>query len=137
MKSLIILVVIAISFFGCKRTVETECGKLRCPPNEIDIYLAVVDANGKPARASYIETYNTRTGKKNLDLQSQANHGGRTPSRYTLFTNPMSYSSSGDNMIVLVRSESGKEYNLNYLIKGGNCACEVQKLSGPDQLTIE
>jgi hypothetical protein len=137
MKSLLILAVLAISLFGCKRTIETECGKLRCPPNEKNIYLSVVDAKGKRARASYIETYNTRTGKKHFDLQSQANYGGGTPGSYLLFSNPMSYSFLGDNVTVLIRSESGKEYNLNYLIKGGNCACEVQKLSGPDQLTIE
>lgn len=137
MKSLSILLVVALAFLGCKRTVETECGKLRCPPVQNTIYLSIVNAQGKPVKVSYIETYNTRTGKKYTDLQAQANFAGGIPTEYRLFTGPSSFSTFGDNVMVLVRSESGKEYKLLYLIKGGNCACEVTKLSGADNLIIE
>lgn len=131
------LLLLAICLFGCKRKMESDCGTLNCPPQRNTIFLSVVDLNGKPAKAAYIETYNTRTGNKQINLQDPPNYLGGETYKYKLFYNARDFSSSGDNVTVLLKSESGKEYKLIYLVKGGNCACEVEKLSGLSSITVE
>jgi len=38
------------------------------------VQLSVVDANGKPVKVAYIETINTRTGRKRTNLQNGPNY---------------------------------------------------------------
>ncbi|MET3114620.1 hypothetical protein AAKU52_002355 [Pedobacter sp. CG_S7] len=136
MRTYLILFLTVFSF-GCKRTMETECGTLSCPPTTNTISLSIIGTDGKPTKAYYLETYNTRTKEKKINLQDSPNYNGGITYKYRLFSNPRNFSSSGDNVIVLVKSESGKEFKLVYLVQGGKCACEVKKLSGPSILTID
>lgn len=115
----------------------TECGTIKCPPVRNTVYLSTKDLNGRPTAVSYIETHNIRTGKKEVNLQNSPNYTGGETYRYKLFYNIRDFSFSGDNVLVLVRSQSGKEYILDYTIKGGNCACEVEKVSGVSELVVE
>ena len=132
-----LLFLLAFLFFGCKKNVETECGTLRCPPLRITVQLSVVDTDGKPAKAAYIETINTRTGRKRTNLQNGPDYIATTAYKYNLFQRPSDFSSAGDLVEVLVRSQSGKEYKLTYVIKGGKCTCDLEKLSGPEILVLD
>lgn len=132
-----LLLLIVICLLGCEKTedVLTDCGILRCPVIRNTIYLSVKDVNGNPTEAAYIETYNTRTKKKEINLQT--NSYGSLTYEYPLFRRPRDFSFVGDSVVVLLKSKSGKEFTLNYIIKGGNCTCEVQKVSGPDSIVID
>lgn len=136
MKTKIFLLFVII-LSGCKRMMQTDCGILRCPSVRNAIYLSVVDANGEPTKASYIETYNTRTEKKEINLQDPPRYNGGANYKYKLFVNPRDFSFGGDFVHVVVKSESGKEFKLDYIIKGGNCTCDVEKVRGADLVVID
>ena len=124
---------------SCNKKEErfTICGTMRCPADRNVIYLSIVNGNGIPTKASYIETYNTRTGRKEINLQDSPNYPGGESYKYRLFFNPRAFSTEGDYVVVLVKSETGKEFKVNYLMQGGDCACDVKKVDGPDVLKIE
>ncbi|RZJ82416.1 MAG: hypothetical protein EOO47_00660 [Flavobacterium sp.] len=135
-NSLFILLVIFLA--GCEtREVPTDCGTLNCLPIKNSVYLSTFDANGKPVKPKYIETHNLRSGVKQINLQDSRDYIGEETFKYKLFSRTRDFSSGGDKVNVLVRSETGKEYILEYLIKGGNCTCDIEKIYGPDKLVMD
>lgn len=122
---------------GCEtREIPTDCGSLNCLPIKNSVYLATFDANGKPAKPKYIETHNLRSGEKQFNLQDSRDYIGQETFKYKLFTRTRDFSSGGDKVNVIVKSETGKEYLLEYVIKGGNCTCDIEKVYGPENLLM-
>jgi hypothetical protein len=126
-----------ICIIGCKTEVETPCGTLRCPVNTKSISISTIDAFKKPLKAAYIESYNYRTGIKNTNLQDRPHIINFKAYKYSVFENPRAFSTKGDAVSLYIRSESGKETTTNYKIAGGECACEVIKISGPEVIQIK
>ncbi|RYG09394.1 MAG: hypothetical protein EOO07_23935 [Chitinophagaceae bacterium] len=133
-----LFILLAIFLAGCEtREVPTDCGILNCLPIKNSVYLSTFDANGKPAKPKYIEIHNLRSGEKQINLQDSRDYIGEETFKYKLFSRTRDFSSGGDKINVLVRSETGKEYILEYLIKGGNCTCDIEKIYGPDKLVMD
>ncbi|HEX8609086.1 MAG TPA: hypothetical protein VF679_10650 [Pedobacter sp.] len=135
MKKLAFLMLLGI--FGCKSPVETPCGILRCPAEAVSISVLTIDASGKSVKAAYIETLNLRTGFRDINLQEFRNHVKQVTYKYKIFGNPRRFSTTGDAVSVLIRSESGNESTTYFKIAGGECTCDVLKISGPEVIQID
>ena len=126
-----------LSSLGCRREVQTICGTLRCPVEQTSISIFTVDRFGKPSKAAYIESFNFRTGRRHIDLQEWPNPVNGVSYKYRLFQSPSEFSSTGDAVSVTIRSMSGNESISYYKIAGGECSCNVSKLSGLDTIQID
>ena len=126
-----------LSSLGCRREVQTICGTLRCPIEQKTVSISTVDALGKPMKAAYIETFNFRTGVRRTDLQGWPYVINPVAFKYELFRSPSEFSSSGDAVSIKIRSETGSESLTYHKIAGGECACDVRRISGLSVIQID
>jgi hypothetical protein len=132
-----LFLILLISTFGCKRQVETLCGTLKCPIEEKTVSISTVDAFHKPLKAAYIESFNYRTGVRHTNLQGWPHLVNAVSYKYRVFDNPRAFSATGDAVSLTIRSESGKESTTYHKIAGGQCACDVIRISGLDVIQID
>jgi hypothetical protein len=135
MKWFILLMLIGT--LGCTREVQTICGTLRCPNDQKTVSISTVDALGKPMKAAYIETFNFRTGVRRTDLQGWPYVINPVAFKYELFRRPSEFSSSGDAVSIKIRSETGSESLTYHKIAGGECSCDVIRISGLAVIQID
>jgi len=120
-----------------KKSTDSECGKIICTEEFRSIGIKYVDNKGLPAQVKDFSAVNQRTGEKVVPRVTAIT---TIKGSYIVIDdlNTKTLSEAGDDLKVTATSmETNQTKSVTVKVKGGKCACHVDKLSGPEQVTFD
>ena len=134
-----ILLAASISLFSCSAgKVNTSlCEPMICTQEFRMVQVKIKDALGNPVTVQNFKAINKRTGKSTIqdnDPVTISNQGN-----YTVASDAdvKEISETGDSITVTaVHPETNKKVTADFVVSGGKCACHINKISGPAELTL-
>jgi hypothetical protein len=130
-KTAIIALCFALSACSKNNVNSSKCGNQVCTENFATITISFFDSDGDPATVSNFSAVNKRTGDT-LGRQKQYN---MYPPNVFLVADDGDLdklSAKGDSIdIKATDSLTDQVHTTAVVISGGECACHVEKLSGP------
>lgn len=139
MKKILFTILITSAFLSCKKkTPESECGNVICTEQFVSLYIKFVDNKGAGTEVKDFSVVNQRTGDKKYPTIT----GYLTVERGTyIFAddgNTKSLSEEGDDLKITATSvATNQTKSVIVKVKGGKCACHIEKVSGPEQLAFD
>ena len=120
---------------ACDR--ETECPPRFCTEQFVSVALSFADTSGNPVSVRDVSAVNTRTGANYAPEVA-----GIRPdsSRYIMITDSEkeTLSARGDTIrVTAAHAATGQVKTAELVVSGGECACHIQKLSGPDRVVFD
>jgi len=139
MKKLALALLLISTFLACKKkSTGSECGNRICTEEFRSLVIKFSDKKGLPAEIKDFNVVNQRTGEKvyaNSAMTSSLIKGS-----FIIVDdgNVKDLSESGDDLKVTGTSvETNQTKSVTVKVKGGKCACHIDKLSGPEQVTFD
>jgi len=128
-----------ILLFSCSgaKINTSQCEPMICTQEFRMVQVKIKDALGNPVIVKDFTAINKRTGKstvQNNDPVTISNQGN-----YTVASDAdvKLLSETGDSItITAVHPETNKKISAEFVVSGGKCACHINKISGPAELTL-
>lgn len=128
-----------ILLFSCSgaKINTSQCEPMICTQEFRMVQVKIKDALGNPVIVKDFTAINKRTGKstvQNNDPVTISNQGN-----YTVASDAdvKELSETGDSItITAVHPETNKKISAEFVVSGGKCACHINKISGPAELTL-
>ncbi len=124
-------------FWGCSNIKQAECEDMICTQEFRMVQVKFNDASGSPVTVKDFSAVNKRTGEKTVqdnEPQTINNQG-----IYTVASDAdvKKLSETGDLIVVSAsHPTSNKRIEAEFVVSGGLCACHINKVSGPAELTF-
>ncbi len=121
---------------ACDR--ETECPPRFCTEQFVSVALSFADASGNPVPVRDVAAVNTRTGTNYAP--EAAGIRPDSASRYIIITDSekQTVSGRGDTIrVTAAHAATGQEKTAELVVSGGECACHIQKVSGPARVVFD
>lgn len=139
MKKIALAVFLVASLLSCKKkTAESDCESKNCTLEFRTISIKYLDNKGAAADVKDFSVVNQRTGEKVY---------AKPTTEYILIKGTCkvvddgytkSLSEQGDNLLVTATSlATNQTKSVVVKVSGGKCACHINKISGPDQVTFD
>ena len=99
--------------------------------------IRIKDALGNPVAVKDFKAINKRTGKSTAQDNDSISFGNQ--GNYTVASDAdvRELSETGDSITVTaVHPQTNKKLSADFVISGGKCACHINKVSGPVELTL-
>lgn len=136
-KIALALLLISVMLSCKKKSTDSECGNRMCTEEFRSIGINYVDNKGLPAQVKDFSAVNQRTGEKIVPRMTAIT---TIKGSYTVIDdlNTKTLSEAGDDIKVTGTSvETNQTKSVIVKVKGGKCACHIDKLSGPEQVTFD
>lgn len=138
MKKIALALLLISVILSCKKkSTDSECGNRMCTEEFRSIGINYVDNKGLPAQVKDFSAVNQRTGEKIVPRMTAIT---TIKGSYTVIDdlNTKTLSETGDDIKVTGTSvETNQTKSVIVKVKGGKCACHIDKLSGPEQVTFD
>ncbi len=133
------ILAVTISLFSCStgKLNTSQCEPMICTQEFRMVQVKIKDAMGNPVTVKDFKAINKRTSKSTVqdnDPISITNQGN-----YTVASDAdlKELSETGDVITVTaVHPETNKKVSADFVVSGGRCACHINKISGPAELTM-
>ena len=139
MKKIALVLLMGVALLTCKKNKTTsDCGDKICTEEFASVVLKFVDNKGAGAEVKDFNVINQRTGER-----VTANSSISTSTIKGLFiivddNNKLGLSEQGDDLKITGTSvETGQTKSVVIKVSGGKCACHINKISGPEQVTFD
>ena len=139
MKNLILALLIGSALLSCKKkTTGSDCENKICTEEFRSLVIKFVDNKALGTEVKDFSVVNQRTGEKVF-----ANSGAGAnliKGAYIVVDdgNTKSLSEEGDDLKVTGTSVETKQTKSAVIkVQGGRCACHINKVSGPEQITFD
>ncbi|TKC00629.1 hypothetical protein [Pedobacter cryophilus] len=137
MKTLCCFITV-IMFWSCNKPEEINCENLICTQEFRIVNVKFIDALGNAIEVKDFKSLNLRTNK---DLTS-SNYVDPINAKgyYTVVTdaNTKDLSSKGDYIRVSAKHPvNGTIKEVDFVVSGGECACHISKISGPEEIVFK
>lgn len=123
---------------SCDDEIASECEERNCTLEFRSIGISFADNKGAPAEVKQFSVINQRT-KKTL-FQNSSRASDLTIGDYIVAHdgNTKDLSEEGDDLKVTATSiETNQTKSVLVKVKGGKCACHIDKVSGPEQVVFD
>jgi hypothetical protein len=95
------------------------------------------DASGNPVTAKDFAAINKRTGESTVQNNEPATDYNQGMYTVASDADVKKLTESGDIITVTAtHPETGKKVSAEFVVSGGQCACHINKISGPAELTL-
>ncbi|TKC04397.1 hypothetical protein [Pedobacter frigoris] len=137
MKRIALALLMAGTLLACKKDRNnTDCGNKICTDIFVSATVKFVDNKGLAAEVKDYSVVNQRTGEK-IDAHFTSSY--YVKGSYLVvndnFTSKLS--EAGDDLKVTGTSvETNQTKSAVVKVKGGECACHIEKVSGPEQIAF-
>jgi hypothetical protein len=139
LKKLFFVLLAAVPFaVSCNEESKSNCPNKVCTEEFAMITIKAVNKKGEPVRLRSITSVNQRT-KESLKTIDDT-YAGLQKGTYIAVDDKSTklLSEAGDSVLVTAIDSSGTITKTAVLkVAGGNCACHVSKVSGPDEIKFE
>lgn len=129
--------VLVVLLAACDKTDNSNCGGKICDQRLATLVVKFVDKNGVGVAVDNYSAVNQRTGdtlgvaRKNVNFEAGI---------YTVANDMhiMKLSESGDDIKVTgTYTKEAQTKSAIIKVKGGNCACHISKVDGPEQIKFD
>jgi len=139
MKNLILTLLFVSTLLSCEeKTNEPDCEDKMCTMEFRSLVIKFVDNKGAAAEVKDFSVVNQRTGEK---VNANSSIGANLPKGSYVTVddgNTKKLSEAGDDLKITGTSvETNQTKSAIVKVKGGKCACHIQKVSGPEQVTFD
>lgn len=139
MKNLILALFMGSALLSCKKkTADSACGNKMCTQEFRSIVIRFVDNKAIGTEIKDLSVVNQRTGEK--VYANSATTANLTIGAHIVVDdgNTKSLSEEGDDLKITGTSVATKQTKSAVIkVQGGNCACHINKVSGPEQITFD
>ncbi|WP_175636505.1 hypothetical protein [Pedobacter ghigonis] len=139
MKKTILALFIGLSVLSCKKNkAKSDCLDKMCTYEFRSVVFRFMDNKGEGAEVKDFSVINQRTGAK-VTTNSSAN-SNLIKGAFIIVDdgNTRSLSEGGDNLKITGTSvQTNQTKSAIIKVSGGECACHINKLSGPDQVAFD
>lgn len=137
-KTALILLLCAVLFTECKKKNTSDCPSTICTESFAMVTFSFTDKNGVGIGVKNYSAVNQRTGDtiKNASAASIS----LIPGTYIVVDDNYikKLSGEGDDIRVSGTHETtGQTKTAIIKVAGGECACHIQKISGPDKISFD
>ena len=139
MKKITLVLVMGIALFACKKNKGTsDCENKVCTEEFVMKGIKFVDKNGAGAEIKDLSVVNQRTGEK---LYAKSSASANTIKGYYIVLddgNKLQLSAQGDDLKITGTSITTNQTKSAIVkVSGGDCACHISKISGPEQIAFD
>ncbi|SDE49196.1 hypothetical protein SAMN04488024_12515 [Pedobacter soli] len=133
------LLLIALSVLSCKKNkTKTDCRDKMCTYEFRSVGFRFMDNKGEGAEVKDFSVINQRTGEKVMANSSMTSNLVKGAFIIADDGNVRSLSEQGDNLKITGTSvQTNQTKSAVIKVSGGECACHIAKLSGPDQIAFD
>ncbi len=138
MKKITFALLMGIALLTCKKNKTTsDCGGKICTEEFASIMIKFVDNKGAGTEVKDVDVINQRTGKRIMANSSISTNTTKGVFIVVDDQNKLDLSDQGDDLKITGTSV-GTQQTKSVIIKvsGGECACHIAKISGPDQIAF-
>ncbi|MBC8051935.1 MAG: hypothetical protein H7Y13_02615 [Sphingobacteriaceae bacterium] len=135
------LLITIISLNSCNEQILTDndedCPSLVCTEEFRSVTVKFRDASGKPVTVTNFGSVIRRTGKT---PQSGVVDSINFKGSYAVVTDndTKNLSTLGDTIDVSgVHHQTNQKKTVQFVVKGGKCACHIEKVSGPEEIVFD
>lgn len=138
MKKLAIILLLGGLFLSCEKNSTENCEERACTMEFRMLTIRFVDKQGQAEEVKDFNVMNQRTGKRVYANSSASANLIKGSYIFVDDGNTQSLSAEGDDLKI-----SGTSLTTNQVksaivkVKGGKCACHIEKVSGPDQIAFD
>ncbi len=129
-----LFLLIPFAIGGCTPAKSVQCENMICTQEFRSVTVKFKDASGNAVAVKDFKSVNNRTGKEITSESSQNNWGG-----YTVVSDAdtKTLSEKGDAIVVTAtHPATNKRVSAEFVVSGGACACHINKISGPEEITF-
>lgn len=139
MKQIVLAAFLVASLLSCKKkTTEANCENQMCTEEFRSVSIKFVDNKGAAADVKDFSVVNQRTGEKVYANSIIAYSMIKGSYMVVDDGNTKSLSEQGDNLKITATSlATNQTKSVLIKVSGGECACHINKVSGPDQVTFD
>ncbi|AOM77493.1 hypothetical protein [Pedobacter steynii] len=139
MKKLILILLMGSALLSCKKkTTDSECGDRICTEEFRSFVITFLNNKAVGTEVKDLSVINQRTGERVYANSSMTTN--LTKGSYLIVDdgNTKSLSEEGDDLKITGTSvETNQTKSATIKVKGGKCACHIDKISGPLQITFD
>jgi len=139
MKNLILALLMGSALLSCKKkTTDSACGDKMCTEEFRSLVIKFVNNKGLGTEVKDVSVVNQRTGEK-VYANSGATANLIIGAHIVVDDgNTKSLSEEGDDLKITGTSVETKQTKSAVIkVQGGRCACHINKVSGPEQITFD
>ncbi|WP_316791348.1 hypothetical protein [Pedobacter frigoris] len=138
MKRIALALLMAGSLLACKKDRNnTNCGDRICTEEFVSVSIKFVDSKGAAAEVKDYSVINQRTGEK-IDANSTSSFYQKG---FFIVVNDgytAKLSEAGDDLKITGTSvETNQTKSAVVKVKGGKCACHIERVSGANQIAFD
>ncbi|MNK45554.1 hypothetical protein D3C87_643160 [compost metagenome] len=139
MKKTILALFIGLSVLSCKKNkAKSDCLDKMCTYEFRSVVFRFMDNKGEGAEVKDFSVINQRTGAKVTTNSSATSNLIKGAFIIVDDGNTRSLSEGGDNLKITGTSvQTNQTKSAIIKVSGGECACHINKLSGPDQVAFD
>lgn len=139
MKSLILALMLASTLLSCeKNKTDSACEEKTCTEEFRSLTVKFVDNKGLPAGLKTFNVINQRTGENVYATSAALSNLAKGSYLIVDDRNTKNLSEEGDDLKITGTSEETNQVKSAIIkVKGGQCACHIEKLSGPEQIAFD
>jgi len=134
-----LLLLIGLSALSCKKNrTKSDCADKMCTNEFRSVVFRFMDNKGEGAEVKDFSVINQRTGEKVAANSSTNSNLVKGAFIIVDDGNVRTLSEQGDNLKITGTSVQTNQTRSAVLkVNGGECACHIEKLSGPDQVAFD
>jgi len=139
MKKIVLALLLVSALLSCKeKTTDTGCEDRICTEEFRSLVIKFVDNKAVTAEVKDFNVINQRTGEKVYASSAAASSLIKGSFIIVDDGNTKSLSEAGDDLKITGTSvETNQTKSAIIKVKGGKCACHIEKVSGPEQIAFD
>ncbi|TCC98411.1 hypothetical protein [Pedobacter hiemivivus] len=139
MKKIVLALLLVSALLSCKeKTTDTGCEDRICTEEFRSLVIKFVDNKAVGAEVKDFSVVNQRTGEKVYANSAAASNLIKGSFIIVDDGNTKSLSEAGDDLKITGTSvETNQTKSAIIKVKGGKCACHIEKVSGPEQIAFD
>jgi len=139
MKKIGLAILLVSALLSCKeKTTDTGCEDRICTEEFRSLVIKFVDNKAVGAEVKDFSVVNQRTGEKVYANSAAASSLVKGSFIIVDDGNTKSLSEAGDDLKITGTSvETNQTKSAIIKVKGGKCACHIEKVSGPEQIVFD
>lgn len=141
MRNLLLALFMISTLLSCKKkTTGSTCEDTFCTADFRALMIQYLDNKGVSTEVKDFSVTNQRTGEKLIVNQSIAINSGLNRGYYVVIDDGhrKDLSEAGDDLKITATSEiTNQTKSVIMKVKGGKCACHIQKVSGPENVIFD
>lgn len=138
MKKLAITLLLGGLFLSCEKNTTEDCKDKICTEEFRMLTIRFVDKQAQAVEVKDLNVVNQRTGERVYANSSTSANLIKGSYIFVDDGNTKSLSASGDDLKITGTSLTTNQVKSAIVkVKGGECACHIEKVAGPEQITFD